>query len=55
MKLSDIFIAILLAIIFVMAIQYQLGSHEDLEIKNCVSKGLTDTELANCIQKNIKR
>ena len=54
MKLSDIFIAILLAIIFVMAIQYQLGGHEDLEIKNCVGKGLSDAELANCIQ-TIKR
>ncbi len=54
MKISDVFIIVLLAIIFVMAIQYQLGSHEDLEIKSCVRKGLTDTELANCIQ-NIKR
>jgi hypothetical protein len=54
MKLCDVVIAVLIAIIFVLAIQYQLGGYEDLELKNCVRKGLTDSELVTCIQ-NIKQ
>lgn len=53
MKLCDIVIALLLAVIIVLAITYQLGDNADLARKNCVKISLTDQQLAECVR-NIK-
>lgn len=53
MKLCDLVIALLLAVIIVMAIIYQLGGHEDLARKDCVKTSYTDQQLADCVR-NIK-
>ncbi len=51
MKMCDIVIAILIAIIFIAGILYQYGDNLDLEIKNCVKIAVTDQELAECVRK----
>jgi hypothetical protein len=53
MKLCDIVIAILIAIIFVIGILYQYGDNLDLEVKNCVKTAVTDQQLAECVR-NLK-
>ncbi len=50
MKLCDIVIALLIAIIFVVGILYQYGDNLDLEVKNCVKTSMTDEQLAVCIR-----
>lgn len=51
MKMCDIVIAMLIAIMFVVGILYQYGDNLDLEIKNCVKIAVTDQELAECARK----
>lgn len=56
MKLSDIVIAILLAIIIAMAVYYQ--THDplaDATARNCITKSHSDRELAECIRINTRR
>jgi hypothetical protein len=56
MKLSDIVIAILLAIILAMAVYYQ--THDplaDASARNCITKSHSDRELAECIRINTRR
>jgi hypothetical protein len=56
MKLRDIVIAILLAIILAMAVYYQ--THDplaDATARNCITKSHSDRELAECIRINTRR
>ena len=56
MKLSDIFIAVLLAIILAMTIYYQ--THDplsDATAKNCIAKSHSDQSLAECIRLNTRK
>jgi hypothetical protein len=50
MKLCDLVIAVLLAIIVVLAVIYQFGDHADLARKNCVKTTANDEQLAVCIR-----
>jgi hypothetical protein len=56
MKLSDIFIAILLTIILAMTVYYQ--THDplsDATARNCITKSHSDHELAECIRINTRK
>jgi hypothetical protein len=53
MKLCDLVIALLIAVILVAGILYQHGDNTKLEVKNCVRTAVTDQQLAECI-KDIK-
>ncbi len=50
MKLCDIVIAVLLAIIIVLAIMYQFDNNTDLARKDCVRTSTNDEQLAVCIR-----
>jgi hypothetical protein len=50
MKSSDLVIAILIAVIFVIGILYQYGDNTGLDVKNCVKTTVTDQQLAECIR-----
>jgi hypothetical protein len=51
MKMCDLVIVLLIAVIFVAGILYQYGDNPDLEIKNCVQTAVTDQQLAECARK----